>query len=258
MRQTSIVISGAFGLLVGGVLVWLMGAGGALHSGYLATHLLDAVMGFLSLLWLLVVLKVPWDLYFQAQSVAFEQQRARERQIALAPGREAFIVSIRRKLLVAAIGAHLLSAVVIASVTWYSHGRVGYYFAAFYLLSTVFRPAVAAYSYLALKLSAIGEEAHYPREDVLELKHKVEWSENTCRDLASQMHEIREALKDNAEAWRTEAAERKEEDRVVRQGLHNLSREFETTVSRLTDNREVIQGIQAFVRLIAQSTQHPA
>ena len=40
-------------------------------------------MGVLCFLWLLVILKAPWDLYFQALQVSFEMQRSRERQIAL-------------------------------------------------------------------------------------------------------------------------------------------------------------------------------
>ena len=53
------------------------------------------------------------------------------------------------------------------------------------LVSTVFRPAVAGYWYLYTKLSAIGEEARYPREDVVTLLQKTEWQEhaNGAREL---------------------------------------------------------------------------
>ena len=33
-----------------------------------------------------------------------------------------------------------------------------------------------------------------------------------------------------------------------------MSREFEATLTRLTDNQDVIKGIQAFARLMAQTT----
>jgi uncharacterized coiled-coil DUF342 family protein len=125
---------------------------------------------------------------------------------------------------------------------------VGYYFALFYLVSTLFRPALAGYVYLTRKLQALNKESRYPREDVVEMRQNLRWQETTLRDLADQMKECREELQ-------REALARGTEDRELRQNVHALSREFETTVSRLTDNQEVIKGIQAFVRLVAQSTQ---
>src|SRR5438874_1730029 len=110
MKHITSMFSICLLLLVAGIAAWLLGMGEALRTGFLSTHLLDVVMGFFCLVWLLVVLKVPWDLYFQAHEVAFEQQRARERNVAITAGREVYIVNIKRKLLWLAVGAHLLSA----------------------------------------------------------------------------------------------------------------------------------------------------
>jgi hypothetical protein len=233
--------------IVGGV-GWLLGMGDLMRASMQAGHLLDWVMGFLCLLWLLIILKVPWDLYFQAQQVAFELQRAGERKIEVSANRADYIQTIRRRLAWLAITAHLFSAALVTAITYFSGGKVGYYFAVFYLVSTAFRPAVAGYVYLSRKLAAIGEEARYPYEDVMELRSRVQWQEVAVRDLIEQFKDQREALQQETQA-------REAETRALRQSVHNISREFETTVSRLTDNQEVIKGIQAFVRLIAQSTQ---
>jgi len=80
----------------------------------------------------------------------------------------------------------------------------------------------------------------------VELREKLKAQEGSTRDLTRQMKEAREELGREAEA-------RERETRELRQSLHAIGREFETTVSRLTDNQEVIRGIQAFVRLVAQS-----
>lgn len=233
-------------LAIVGVAAWLLGLGEVVRGSLQAGHLLDWIMGFFCLVWLLVILKVPWDLYFQAQEVAFELQRAGERKIVPAAGRAEYLQKIRQRLGWLAIAAHLFSAALIAVIAHFSGGKIGYYFAGFYLVSTVFRPAVAGYVYLSRKLQAIGEEARYPYEDVMELRNRVQWQEAAVRDLIEQLKDCRNALQQETQG-------REAETRALRQNVHNISREFETTVSRLTDNQEVIKGIQAFVRLIAQS-----
>jgi len=55
------------------------------------------------------------------------------------------------------------------------------------------------------------------------------------------------------ESLAREGTEREAETSELRQNIHAIGREFETTVSRLTDNQEIISGIQAFVRLVARS-----
>ena len=204
-------------------------------------------MGALCLVWLLVLLKAPWDLYFQAREVAFDQERAQERKIAVAPGRIAYLRRLQRGLAALAVGAHLASAVFVAAVTHYGGGGVGYYFAVFYLVATFFRPLVAAYVYLTRKLFAIGRETRYPREDVVELLAITRRQRNALRDAQKQIKTLRDALD-------TEAAERRDEQNALRQRMYAMSREFETTLTRLTDNQDVIKGIQAFARLMAQAT----
>lgn len=244
----SIVTTGwtLVGLVVLVGVAWLLGLGDVARTSIAAGHLLDWVMGGLCLVWLIVILKAPWDLYFQAHAVAFEQQRSRERGVPITAGREAYVRTLRRRLGGLAVGAHLFSAGFVALIAYGAGSVVGYYFAAFYLVSTGFRPAVAGYAYLARKLHAIGKETHYPREDVLELRERLKAQEESTRELTRRMQEAGEELE-------RETTTRERETAELRQRLHAVGREFEATVSRLTDNQEVIRGIQAFVRLVAQS-----
>jgi hypothetical protein len=78
--------------------------------------------------------------------------------------------NMRRRLGWLAVGAHVLSAALVGGITYFSGGIVGYYFALFYLVSTAFRPVAAGYAYLTRRLSALGDEARYPRDDVLEAR----------------------------------------------------------------------------------------
>ena len=221
---------------------------GPVVSASLQTHWLDWIMGALCLCWLLIILIVPWDLYFKAHEVYFELGRAREHAIATPPGRVEYITRLRTRLLQLALAAHLLSAGGVALLSYMTHGRVGYYFAVFYLVSTIFRPAVAGYVYLTRKLRAIGQEAHYPREDVVELRQRLDAQEEDMKGLKAFAER-------QTELMREETHKREEETRELRGRIGEVGREFESAIGRLTDNQEVIKGVQAFVRLISQSAQ---
>ncbi|MBC8100985.1 MAG: hypothetical protein H7Z41_00155 [Cytophagales bacterium] len=249
MRWISSFIGLLAGLAVLAVLARFAGLDDLFRDALASGHLLDWLMGTFCLLWLLVILKAPWDLFFQASAVAFEQERSRERSVALTAGRAEYVRTLRGRLGLLAVGAHLGSAALVASVAYLTgEHQVGYWFALFYLVSTVFRPAVAGYAYLSQKLSAVGEEARYPREDIAEMRGRLAAAEELSRDLTSEIGGLRTRLE-------TESEERSAEARDLRERQNALAREFEVTTSRLTDNREVISGIQAFVRLIAGSAR---
>jgi len=245
------------------VLAWKLGMSEFLHSSIAAGHMLDWVMGGLCLFWLILLLKAPWDLFFQALAVDFEMQRSRERDINIAPGRENYVRTVRNRLLSAAVGGHVLSALVVAVVTWFSGGVVGYYFAGFYLISTLFRPAIAGYAYLSERLRTIGKEVRYPREDVVELREKLEWMESALRralppestaiELYQSLGDLPSRVEKLDRVVAEEQAVRGAEVRELRQAVHGVGREFEAAISRLTDNQEIISGIQAFVRLVSQT-----
>ena len=225
---------------------WQLEVEAAIRTATASGRPLDWIMGGFCLIWLLIILKVPWDLYFQAQAVLFEIQRSKERGIAVAPGREEYVRLVRARLAWLAVGTHIASAALIAAVTSFTGGAVGYFFAVFYLVSTLFRPAAAGYAYLAGKLRDIAQEARYPREDIAEMRRRLEEHAETLRGMAEQTQQLEEALSH-------ERKEREAETSELRQSIHAIGREFETTISKVTDNQEIIRGIQAFVRLVAHS-----
>lgn len=228
------------------LIVWPLGLQDVLRDSIAAGHLLDWVMGGLCLLWLVVILKVPWDLYFQARGISFEMQRSHERGVEVVAGREEYIKKLSKRLGVLAVGAHIASAALVAAITFFTGGAIGYYFAAFYLISTLFRPAAAAYAYLSYKLSTIAEETRYPREDVVEIRSRLDGVEQSMRDFSTRVEALEERLG-------TEERTRDEETRELRDNVHDIGREFESTISRLTDNQEIIKGLQAFVRLVTRT-----
>jgi ABC-type transporter Mla subunit MlaD len=142
-----------------------------------------------------------------------------------------------------AVGGHLVSAAILAVITFFSGAVVGYYFAGFYLLSTFFRPAGAYLSHLRDRVTTLMGEARHPREDVVSLIARVD-------DLASAMT----ALSESAERLRYDTDALRAELRTGDEGLDRritgMARHFENTVDGLSDNHEVITGIKAFLRLL--------
>ena len=221
----------------------LLGLDGLVRESIAEGRLLDWVMGSLSLLWLLVLLKAPWDLFFQAHIAAFEQQRARERGIVLEAGREQYITVLRRRLLAIAIGSHVGSALIIASVAFFTHRAVGYWFAGFYLIATLFRPALAGYAYLRERLTRLTEETAYPRQDVAELRSRV-------AALEIELAQRRETAQQEVQTQEIRAQHQAQELAVLRQRVAQIGQEFESAASRFTDQKSVIEGLQAIARLV--------
>ena len=226
--------------------VRLLGLDGLVRESLLEGRLLDWLMGTLSLLWLLVLLKAPWDLFFQAHAAAFEQQRARERGIALLAGREEGVSVLRRRLLIAAIGAHVASAVIIALVAFFTHRVAGYWFSGFYLLATLFRPALAGYGYLKERLRRLVEETTYPREDIVSLRARVQTLEQELQTHQEQQQQLTEAAQVREALQAQELAQ-------VRGQIAQISQAFEAAAARFTDQKAVIEGLQAIARLVARA-----
>ena len=70
---------------------------------------------------------------------------------------------------------------------------------------------------------------------------------------ANRLKELSERLDNTAVQLARESAERESEVRALRQSVGSISREFEAAIARVTDNQDVIRGVQAFVRLVSGS-----
>ncbi|MFJ4467979.1 hypothetical protein ACIP2X_10960 [Streptomyces sp. NPDC089424] len=206
--------------------------------------------GVLSLLWLLLLLTLPWNLYFRAHAVLAEIGVSREKGIEVSPARDAEAGRIARAMLRTAVAGHLLTAAVVLAVTWATGEFTGYWFAAFFLLSTFFRPAGAYFGQLRRRLGTLLKDVTHPRDDVVELRGRLDRAEAGTRVLEEKAEEQYRALAElrrTVDALAVSTYERAEE---TERGLASLAREFEATVHRLTDDQEIIAGVKAFLRLL--------
>lgn len=206
--------------------------------------------GALSLLWLLLLLTLPWNLYFRAQAVLAEIAVSREKGIEVSPARDAEAARIARAMLRTAVAGHVLTAALVLAVTWATGGFTGYWFAAFFLLSTFFRPAGAYFGQLRRRLGTLLKDVTHPRDDVVELRARLAQGEAGIRTLEEKAEEQYRALAElrrSVDALALSSYERTEE---TNRRIGALGREFESTVNRLTDNQEIIAGVKAFLRLL--------
>ena len=237
MKWIGSIVGIAVSIVLLAGLTRLLGMEDLVREALAQGKLLDIGMGALCLVWLLFLLKAPWDLYFDAHAAASEQKRAFERGIALEKDAEKFVQTLQKRLLWGAIAAHLVSAGIIAAITFFTHAATGYWFAGFYLLSTFFRPIIAGYVYLSRKLKSLLQETAYPPEDVVEMRNRVEILEDRLTSAEEKLE--------------------KKDDEIItlRHQLDFIGREFEGSLSKLTDQKAVIDGLQAIARIIASSSQ---
>ncbi|MEV6105803.1 hypothetical protein AB0M28_13950 [Streptomyces sp. NPDC051940] len=239
------LLTGALALAVTvGALVLAYAVGAPLAT------VLGAAAGALALLWLLVLLTVPWDLYFRAHSLLSEIAVSREKGLVISKERDTEARRIARVMLRVAVGGHLLSAVLAVVVALVTGAAAGYWIAGFFLLSTVFRPAGAWFKQTGGRLGTLLRDVRYPRDDVVLLRHKVDDVVRGATVLEAKAEEQYAALakvRRTLDALNVTVYQRADEaDRRIAA----LGREFQATVDRLASNEEIIAGLKAFVRLV--------
>lgn len=234
----------SFGLVVL-ILGYLAALLVAMWSDVPAQTLIMWGAGGAAMIWLIVLVTLPWNLHFQAREVLAEMKRSKDAGIKVTDEQFAFAERVKRWTLLTSLGTHVLSAAVALAVAVFADQSLGYPFAGFYLLSCLVRPATAAVAQVRRRLSALAEDTRYPRDDVMKLRGQVERSAADVEridELIKEMQKQHEAL-----------AQASERQRVDLEGkIAALTRKFEESLDRLTDNRELIAGIKAFLRMIRE------
>jgi len=203
-------------------------------------------LGILCLLWLVVIVVLPWNLYFQARHVLFEVGRSRARGLEVSAEQEASTRAVAKRMLRLSVALHLVSAALLGLGSWLSQEPLGTAFSALFLLSTLFRPAVEYYRYLRRQLGDVLQEIKYPRDDVARLLAEVE----AHRLRLDAQQEAQVDLGKQHAVFKQEALARLAH---ANQRFEAVARRFDETLDRLTDNKEIISGLKAFLRLVRES-----
>src|SRR5215471_4426356 len=259
----------------GPVIWWAMVLGGAAAAllfawlGRLAgvppATLLSIGAGGVALAWLIVLVTVPWNLYFAARQVVADMAVSRERGITVRAAQEAEAGRLARRMLWLALGAHIGTAAVVAVITFFSGATAGYYFAGFYLLSTAIRPGVAYVAHVRERIRVLKRESTHPRDDVATLKHRVDLATRVVDELREELRRTGSALSgditharqlltaDLARVQDAQAADRtasRTRDDDLGRRIDQMVRNIEATLDGISDHQELLTGLRALVRMI--------
>jgi hypothetical protein len=230
-------------------------------AGVPVSTLLTIGAGGVALAWLVVLVTVPWNLYFAARRAVAEMAVSRGRGITVPAAYGGEARQIGRRMLWFALGAHIATALAAALITYVSGATIGYYFAGFYLLSAAIRPVVAYFAHVRERITTMTRESRHPRDDIASLKFKVdalahmtdEFRRTESR-LAEDIAHTRQLLTSDLSRLQDAQAE----DRAAARSRHDdLARRIdqvvyrmESTLDGLSDHQELLTGIRALVRMI--------
>lgn len=218
---------------------------------------LDWLLGLAILEWLLVIVTVPWNIYFAARQTTATAIDSQDKGIKVEQRQLNYAQTISKRSLIAAIFLHLLSA---AGLYWIAQAgitAIGYWGAAAALLLTALRPAISSYEYLAERLRSIQQDFKYPREDALELRDRLSGVEVEVKSLLRKLDENSENswLSKQNQRWhihQTEIANtnaRLQELQATNKVEHEqLSREAQQAISQLTVDGQFLDNVREIIR----------
>ncbi len=173
-------ISGIFGVLILGGIAWLI-ATSIGTIGHLSP--IDWSVALVSLVWLLGIVTIPWNIYFQARTIIAEAEESAKRGITVESSDVAYTKRWSERALLLAVCLHIASAIGMYFLASAGVSFMGYFGAGASLLLTFVRPLARGYEYVRKRLARIRQEISYPREDVVGLKAEVERLEREIESL---------------------------------------------------------------------------
>ncbi|WP_235276778.1 hypothetical protein [Synechococcus sp. Nb3U1] len=252
---------------VGGAGLFLVVFGGILFGIFRALNLqigelADWAIGIASFWWLVVILTIPWNIYFQAKAVHHEAEVSRQRGIPVETEAFNYTGKLTYWFLRIAIALHLVSAMVFYGLAFWQVTPIGYASSVAALLLTALRPALRGYEYLVARLTQLQRQILVPREDAIELAFQV-------RTLTQQVGAIQSQLDPHhPNSW----AQREEETRrYLRQELattkaqveqlrasndlehEQLRRETQQSVAQLSIDSQFLSHVREILRFVKEA-----
>ena len=167
---------GIIAAILAGIIQWLNISAGSL---------VDWLIGIASFWWLLIIVTIPWNIYFDARETLTEANSSQEKGIQVDLKPLNYVRKVARWSIIGAITLHLFSAFALYLLAATGISNVGYVSSGLTLLLTILRPAIRGYQYLTTRLSTIKKEVKYPREDAIELRVRVETLETAIEKIQS-------------------------------------------------------------------------
>ena len=249
--------SSYLGLSFGFVTLLLLMFGG-LHWLQIPTgSFVDWAIAAASFGWLLAIVTVPWNIYFDAKEAIAEAALSDEKGIPVDPRQVEYIRVVAQRSGWVVIALHLLSAIGLYGLAATGISQVGYVSSGAALLLTVLRPAVRTYQYFATRIAMLRQQFRYPREDVIELRSRFQQLKATVERLASQLDpedpsawvSIQQRQSDAIRHDLTSVAASQADLRSTNQADHDrLSREAKKAIAQLTTDGQFLDHVREIIR----------
>lgn len=222
-----------------------------------AGNFIDWVIGVASFWWLLAVVTIPWNVYFEAEETKAEAVISRQKDIPVDHKQLAYVGKVARWALVVAIALHIISALGLYNLAVWGISPVGYVSGFAMLLLTILRPAVRAYQFIAMRLMAIRQQIQYPREDVMELRFRVTELENLFKNMNETLDKMTETQQTEWQGMRQDLAKSRaalEQLQANNEAAHRqLAREAEGAIAQLSEDSQVLNHVREIIRFWKQS-----
>ncbi|OJJ14496.1 hypothetical protein BKI52_42720 [marine bacterium AO1-C] len=240
-----VIVLGVVALVIYAILHWLSTPPGSF---------VDWMVGIGATIWLIVIVTVPWNLYFEAKAVLQDAHRSQERNIQINHQELAYAQKVAKSSLWVALGLHLLSAIGLYALAHFEISVVGYFGAGATLLLTLLRPAIRAYEFISARLATLRQEVSYPREDVLSLRHKVEEIESSLQyyqqEYTSRLGGHDQDLQAQAQQLTTLKNSLSDLTTTNEAAHVKLAEETRHAVAQLTEDGKFINNIVEIIRFV--------
>lgn len=218
------------------------------------TQILNFCLGFIGFTGLVAILSRPWDLYFEARNLNLKQAEKALAGQTVSSGDIHYVQKLVPRLLFLCLGLHLLCAGLAYATSVYTGGVLGYWFCGLFLLSTVFRPIGAFYQHQKRRLLELADRCEVPefrRQEVLDRLSSLEQLiQSLEQDLASQREEQNHKLAKLGKGIEEVSTQQVSDSRKFNETVHRVLGEFEKSVAKVSEDKELLQGIRALVHLI--------
>lgn len=244
---------GTLGLIAGGVVQWLDISAGSL---------IDWLIGIASFWWLLAIVTIPWNIYFDARETITEAQVSQEKGLDVAKKQLTYVQKVARWSLLGAISLHLISALALYFLAKTGISNVGYVSSSLTLLLTILRPAIRGYQYLTSKLSAIKKELKYPRQDAIELRNRIKNLEKSfkkveslldIKDPNSLVSKQQQQSQENRHQLTRLAALQEAYEAKNKVAHEQLSREAQNAIAQLNEDSQFLGHVREIIRFVKTS-----
>ncbi|MCO4782739.1 MAG: hypothetical protein KC646_10485 [Candidatus Cloacimonetes bacterium] len=222
-------------------------------SFYTLVTVIFCVFGFMSLV---LVLKLPWDLYFEAKDVIYNQQQSIKKDIFVSKEDLDYALKAKSRLLLLCLVVHAICAGVAALISYQSQSQIGYYFSGVFTLSTIFRPLLSYFQKERQRLIHLKSQCLIPRDDsqqiqikLADLEDKLAHFQNTYQEESIQMNQKQNDFQEAIDLLQKQL---KSLQLTNKDQYDKVLNEFTKSIEKLTEDQELLRGFRAIVKLLKE------